>query len=221
MKFKITSENNKYLLYSIVLLVVLMTSNIFDIINWILDWSFIPVTINILKSIYIGLGIFYTNKFFTTKGVSFKDNTRDLPIIKVLVLYIVTIVPIVIVSWLCNWQLKILADLGESFDNFDLYCHLIGLCNSITKCIGMVYVIFGFQNFFESAIVFSKGNLNKYIPYGGICLLITFGIFELIYGTNDLSIVYLFFNFYFGIIFLLTEKSKYKTSFLAVIIYLL
>lgn len=220
-KFKITSESNKYLFYSIVILVVLMTSSIFDVINLISEWFLVPLLIDIFKSIYIGLGIFFLNKYFIKKGVCFFDNVRDLSILKVLVLYVLTIVPIVIVSWLCNWELKILADLGESFDNFALYSHLIGLCYSIAKCIGMVYVIFGFQTFFESTVTFGKGNVDKYIPFGGIALFMTFGIFELIYGVNELSIIYLVFNFYFGVIFLLTEKSKYKTSFLVSIIYLL
>ena len=72
------------------------------------------------------------------------------------------------------------------------------------------------QEFVED--IFGKG--KSMIPYGGIVLLLTLGIYDIIAGMNNLQWTYLALNMVYAMIYTLTDRSVWKSYFVIMFIYL-
>lgn len=72
------------------------------------------------------------------------------------------------------------------------------------------------QSFFEQLGVKKADKM----PYAGIILMLTVGVYDLIIGANNLAVTYLFLYVIYGWLYLLTDRSMMKTYLLVMFIFL-
>ncbi len=221
MKFEFKKENNKYLFVCLALLLVLFTKDIGIIFEFLYKNIGYGVANTIIKNciatVYtIGMLIFIIKKF----KLKVDFDSSDLPVKRVLLLYLLTITPIIIISGILGWELKVFHGLGQNGAGSLFYDYLSNILYTIPKMLVVTYIIRYSQVYLENSITFDNEKLNGRIPFGGLFILLTFGIFELIFDFNSFSLLYLFFNLYFGLIYLLTNRSLPKSYFIILLIYL-
>lgn len=224
MKFELKKEYLKYLYATLALFFLLLTKNvvvIFEFLYGIANYGlFNEVFKNALSCAYVIIGIILI--LFIFKPKFYKENEmKNLPIKRIFILYALTLTPIVLISWKLGWELKVLYDFGKNLTGGAMYAQIAYLAYTVPKMLAVTLIIHFSHIFLENSIVLKNDNMKKYIPFGGIILLFTFGLFELIFNYHELSLVYFFFSIYFGIIYLLTDKSIVKSYFLILILYLL
>ncbi len=207
----------KYLIFSFLLLAIIFSSSIIDVLSFLHNDNL--VVVNIIKFIYI-LSLLITCIFISKKYIDFNQTKKLLPVKIVLILSAITISTIFLISGLLGFELKIIYDLGMKFSSEELNGYLVGIFVNVVKMICVTYILFGFQCFFDE-ITINSNKVLKYIPFSGICLMLTFGIYELILGVQELSLVYFLLNILYGIIFVLCNKNVKNTSFIISVIYIL
>lgn len=162
------------------------------------------------------LAIFYRKKFKEnilsnpeTKGV-------ELSLKRIAVISVVTALCIFVISIQIRFQVKPFYDLGEKFNGYDLINNLGIYLRNIIKCIWIVIMLRAMQNFIGQML---KKDVCK-VPYAGLVLMLTVGIYDVIVGANTLTWTYLFFYMVYGWLYLLTDRSMIKTYLLVMFIFL-
>ena len=105
--------------------------------------------------------------------------------------------------------------MGERYTGLTLGLSAVKWACSIVKIIIVVMMLNLFQVGMEKSIN------NKYIPWGGILLLLTFGLYELIMKETNFPLIYLLYTLVYGEIHLLTHRNTMKSFLLIYLIYLL
>ncbi len=177
---------------------------------------------NIIRAIIWVIGIVIvivlSKKFLSFNPLGSKQESKkeELPMKNLLILTLIVTVCIAIASGLVGWQVKILADLGERYTGLMLGMSAVKWGCSLIK----IAVVIMMLNFFQVGVEKSFPNLNN-IPWGGILLMLTFGIYELIMKETNLPLLYLLFTVVYGEIHLLTHRNTIKSFLLIYFIYLL
>ncbi len=140
----------------------------------------------------------------------------ELPIKRILFIGGIVALCIIIISAQIGFQVKPFYDLGEKFNGYDLFNNLGIFLRNAVKCVLVVIMLKAATNIIES---FNIKNEN-YIPYAGIVLALTVGIYDLIMGLNNLSITYFFLYVVYGWIYLLTEKAPVKSYLIILFLFL-
>ena len=144
-----------------------------------------------------------------------ESRKEELPIKNLIALTLITTACIALLSGLVGWQVKILADLGERYTGLMLELSAATwACNAVKILVAIMMI-----NFFQEGM--EKSKFNKHIPWGGLLLLLTFGLYELIMGSTNYPLVYLLYTLVYGEIHLLTHKNTIKSFLLIYLIYLL
>ena len=222
---KFNKESIKYILFGISCLFIFVFGELARLFEPLYDNVYYG-TLNslfydVIKAVLCIIGIIVvcllSRKFLNFRPLKSKEESikEELPIKNLIVLTLITTACIALVSGLVGWQVKILADLGERYTGL-----MVGLAaakwgTSLVKIVIVIMMI----NFFQKGMEMNID--NKHIPWGGILLLLTFGIYELIMKETTLPVVYLLFNVVYGEIHLLTHKNTIKSFLLIYLIYLL
>lgn len=145
-----------------------------------------------------------------------KNDTKKISLINTLFIFLLTFIPIMIISWLLGWNLKIVDDFGQKIENIKVVSVVSRYALYVLKILWATIIISlgqeGMEKIFKS----------KYrIPWGGIILMLTFGIVELIISDGKFKIMYFLFNLIFGIIYLLANKRFTISYFVSYILYIL
>ncbi len=145
-----------------------------------------------------------------------KEEKKPYTLFRILLLYAITLFPILLISCILGWKLKIEYDFGERITN----AHLIKqLCSYGALAIKMIFIVIMIR---EGQTAFEKIWITKYqIPWGGILLMLTYGVIELIIDFQMFSWFYLFFCFIYGVLYLMSQKKFSVTYVLSYLIYLL
>ncbi len=225
MKFIVSKEKLMYLYFSLSLLVVVLSRKVVlvfqPLYNTISYGQLNDLFENILSAIYIILmGILVIKLFKRFTNVKLSEKKELLPVKTVLLLTLLTTVPILVISGILGWEVKLIADLGDKFTIRQFVVHVCSLLYIIPKMIFVTFSLAGFQKFFDLSFILEDSKYKQYIPFGSICLFLTFGLSELFLNIHDLSLIYFLMSFYFGVIYLITNKSISKTSFLVLLIYI-
>lgn len=170
----------------------------------------------IIWGIEVGLIIFACKKFDIKMFAKKDKDAKELQTWKVILLFAITILPMLIISACINWKVKIVYALGVKVTTVGLVCNLCEILAYAVRIILMIMFIASIQNGFE--IVFK----TKYvIPYGAIFAFLTFGLIDFFVIGMDLRAFYLIVSLLYGVIYLLSGRKFSTTWILCYLIYLL
>ncbi len=146
----------------------------------------------------------------------FSGNKKELQTWQVVVLFALTIVPMLIVSACINWKVKIVYALGVRVTSVGLVCNVCEILAYAVRMVLMVMFIVCVQQGFEIIFKF------KYIiPYGAILAFLTFGLIDFFVLAVDLRAFYLIVSLLYGIIYLIAGRKFMNAWVLCYLIYLL
>ena len=170
----------------------------------------------IIWGIEVGIIIFVCKKFnieiFTPKEKKGKEMFNW----QVILLFVLTILPMLIISACINWKVKIVYALGIKVTTVGLACNVAEIVAYAVRMVLMVMFIASIQKGFE--LIFK----TKYIiPYGAIFAFLTFGLIDFFVLTVDLRAFYLIVSLLYGIIYLVADRRFGITCVLCYLIYLL
>lgn len=213
----------KYFILAAVLLLCLYSSKLADLFIPIFDniyygnliKLFVSITSAAIWGIEIAI-ILFVYKRFDIQIFTKKEGKKELSLSRVIILFVLTILPMLIISACINWQVKIVYALGVKVTTVGLVCNVAEILAYAVRMILMLMFIVCIQKGFEQ--IFK----TKYIiPYGAIFALITFGVMDFFILNMDLRVFYLVVSFLYGIIYLVADR-KFSTSWiLCYLIYLL
>ena len=222
---KFNKETWKYLIFGLISLALIPLSNIVLLFEPLYEnvyyGTLTKLYNDILKLIFWIVSSVILSKVskkvlgFNPLRSPVESRKEELPIKNVILLTLIAASCIALVSYNVGWQVKILADLGERYTGLQLELAL----GEWASVVGKMFVVIMMLNFFQEGM--EKSYPTKFIPWGGILLFFTFGLYELIAGSTTMPLVYLGFTLVYGIIHLLTHKNFFKSIFLIYFIYLL
>ncbi len=213
----------KYFILAGIVLLCLYSSKLADLFIPIFDNiyygnlvnMFVAIVSAIIWGIEIG-GILFACKKFGIEIFAKTEDKKELPLMRVIVLFILTILPMIIVSACIGWKVKIVYALGVKVTTVGLACNVCEILAYAVRMVLMIMFIVCIQKGFEMLIQ------SKYvIPYGAIFALITFGLIDFFVLNMDLRAFYLVVSFLYGIIYLLSGRKFSTTWILCYLIYLL
>lgn len=141
---------------------------------------------------------------------------KELQTWQVILLFVLTILPMLVISAYLNFKLKIVYALGVRVTTMTLIGNVAELISYAVRMILMVMFIASIQKGFE--MIFK----TKYIiPYGAIFAFLTFGLIDFVVLGMDLRAFYLIVSLLYGIIYLVANKKFGVTWVLCYLIYLL
>ena len=148
--------------------------------------------------------------------LNIKREKEELSVLRILILFGITLAPIFLISGLLGWKLKIVDDLGERITGDFLTFQLCEYGKAIPKLFIVAIMIRLFQDGMEKIVI------TKYqIPWGGIFVMLTFGLYELLTYDHSFGIFYFFFPLIYGTIYLVSKRNVFITFLLSFFIYLL
>ncbi|MBQ7798142.1 MAG: hypothetical protein IJ371_03365 [Clostridia bacterium] len=177
---------------------------------------FTAIVSAIIWGIEIGLLVFACKKFGIEVFTSKEKKGKELFTWQVMLLFVLTILPMLIISACINWKVKIVYALGVKVTTVGLVCNVCEILAYAVRMILMVMFIASIQKGFE--MIFK----TKYIiPYGAIFAFLTFGLIDFFVLGMDLRAFYLVVSILYGIIYLVADKRFLPTWVLCYLIYLL
>ncbi len=177
---------------------------------------FVALTNAIIWGIEIVLIIFACKKLkieiFTPK----EEGKKELKTWRVILLFILTIVPMLIVSACISWKLKIVYALGVKVTSVGLACNAVEILSFAVRMVLMIMFVVAIQKGCEKIF-----KTKFIIPYGAIFALLTFGIIDFFVLALDLRAFYLVISALYGIIYLVANKKFGITWLLSYLVFLL
>ncbi|MBQ3546459.1 MAG: hypothetical protein IJA34_15960 [Lachnospiraceae bacterium] len=160
------------------------------------------------------LKILYKKRF--DKNIISNPETKgqELPIKRVFIITGIVIACILIISVQIGFQVKPFYDLGKKFNGYELLVNCGVFLVNIIKCMWITIMLKAVQDVFEEII--GKGKM--FIPFAGLILLLTLGIYDVITGAYNLPETYLVLYAVYGLIYLLTDRHMIKTYLLIMFI---
>lgn len=177
---------------------------------------FLGITSAIIWGVEVVAIIFVCKKLniqiFTPK----EQKGKELQTWQVILLFVLTILPMLVISAFLNFKVKIVYGLGIKVTTMGLAGNVAELCAYGVRMILMVMFIASIQKGFE--MIFK----TKYIiPYGAIFAFLTFGLIDFFVLGMDLRAFYLIVTLLYGVIYLVANKKFEVTWLLCYLIYLL
>lgn len=221
MTFTKDKQSIKYFCLAFGILIGLYLSKISDLFIPLFDnvyygnlvVMFVAVSNMIIWGIEIGLLIFLCKKF---NMQLFSKEKKELPLKNVIILFVLTLVPMLIMSACVGWKVKIVYDLGVKVTAMTLLCNA---CQMLSYAVRMVLIIMfiasvqkGFEMIFKTKYV---------IPYGAIVAILTFGLIDFFVLGLEFRVFYLIVSFLYGIIFLIAKRKLGVSWVLCYLIHLL
>ncbi len=177
---------------------------------------FVSITSAIIWGVEIGLLIFGCKKLKIDIFTSKEQKNKELPTWRVILLFVLTLLPMLIISIYLNFKLKIVYALGVKVTTVGLACNACEILAYMVRMVLMLMFIASIQKGFEC--VFK----TKYIiPYGAILAFLTFGLIDFFVLAMDLRVFYLMVSLLYGVIYLVADKKFATTWVLCYLIYLL
>ena len=170
----------------------------------------------IIWGIEVGLLVFACKKLdiriFTPK----EKKNKELFTWQVMLLFVLTLLPMIIISACLTWKVKIVYALGVRVTTVGLVCNVCEILAYAVRMVLMIMFIASIQKGFE--LIFK----TKYIiPYGALLAFLTFGLIDFFVLAADLRAFYLVVSLLYGIIYLVADRRFAITWVLCYLIYLL
>ena len=170
----------------------------------------------VIWGIEIGILVFVCKKLdihiFTPK----EKKNKELFNWQVILLFVLTLLPMIIISGILTWKVKIVYALGVRVTTVGLVCNVCEILAYAVRMVLMIMFIASIQNGCE--MIFK----TKYIiPYGALLAFLTFGLIDFFVLAVDLRAFYLVVSLLYGIIYLVADRRFAITWVLCYLIYLL
>lgn len=233
MKFVKDKSSIKYWILAVVCVLCIYSSQISNLFEPIFDNVYYGNLVKLftsLTNLFIW-GIEFLIIFFVCKKLKidlFGNQKRkekiaaggsdELPIWRVCLLFVATILPMIVISAYLNFTLKLVYLLGMRVTSVGLACNATEIVSNLMKILFMVLIIRCVQEAMEINFKFDK---NIMIPWGAIFLFLTVGVIDCFLLPIDLRWFYFVCTFWYGIIYLLTDKKFLPTYILCYLIWLL
>ncbi|MBQ3502447.1 MAG: hypothetical protein IJA72_02170 [Clostridia bacterium] len=222
----VTKDKNciKYFVVSGMILLCLYSNVIAKIFESVFDNIYYGNLTNMFTALISALiwgleiwGLVVISRKISIQIFTKKENKgKELELWRVIILFVITVLPMLIISACLSWKLKIVYALGERVTIIGLLCNVSEILAYAVRMVLMIMLISCVQQGFE--ILFK----TKYaIPYGAIFALLTFGLIDFFVLAVDLRVFYLIVSFLYGVIYLLSNKKFSITWILCYLIYLL
>jgi len=187
-----------------------------DIYYGNLTKMFEAVVGGIIWGVEVGLIILACKKFSIEIFTSKEQKGNEMPIWRVILLFVLTILPMIVISACLTWKVKIVYALGERVTVMTLLCNVAEIVSYAVRMILMIMFIACVQKGFDMIVK------TKYpIPFGAIWAFLTFGLIDFFVFSMDLRLFYLLVSMLYGIIYLVADKRLCITWILCYLIYLL
>ena len=160
------------------------------------------------------LKIIYKKKI--NKNIISNPETKgqELPIKRVFIITGIVIACILVISSQIEFQVKPFYDLGKKFNGYELLVNCGVFLVNIIKCMWITIMLKAVQEVFEEIV--GKGKI--FIPFAGLILLLTLGIYDIITHAYNLPETYLVLYAVYGLLYLLTDRHMVKTYLLIMFI---
>ena len=214
----------KYFVLAGIILLCLYSNGLADLFIPIFDniyygnlvKMFVAIVSAIIRGAEIGTIILACKKLNIELYAPKSEKGKELQTWKVMLLFVLTILPMLVISACINWKVKIVYALGIKVTTVGLVCNVCEILAYAVRMVLMLMFIVSIQKGFE--LIFK----TKYIiPYGAIFALLTFGIIDFFALAMDLRTFYLIISFLYGIIYLVADRKFGATWVLCYLIYLL
>lgn len=150
-----------------------------------------------------------------------KEKKPELKLSRLIILFILTIIPMFAVSIYLNFTVKVVYDFGFKVTILGFWDNATRLISWIARIIFMLLFIHFIHIAVEKNIKFDKQFLNKYFPWGGIFSILIFGIIDFFFFSTNLIWFYLFLTFYYDIIYMTSDRKFLSSYVICYLIWLL
>lgn len=214
----------KYFVMAGIILLCLYSNGLADLLTPIFDniyygnlvKMFTAITSAIIWGLEILVIVLVAKKFDIQMFTPKEKKGKELQTWRVVLLFVLTILPMLIISACISWKVKIVYALGVKVTTVGLACNVCEILAYAVRMVLMLMFIVCIQEGFE--LVFK----TKYIiPYGAILAFLTFGLIDFFVLAIDLRAFYLIVSLLYGIIYLVADRKFGATWVLCYLIYLL
>lgn len=229
MYFKKSKSSIKYYILAIICVLCVYSAQISNLFIPLFDNVYYGNLVNMFVSLMNAfiwmiefLIIFFVCKKRNIKLFTSKDlKNKELPLWRLILLFIVAIIPMFIISAFLHFQVKIVYQLGIKVTAIVIACNA---CEILSWAMRMVFIAM-FINFihlaFETNFKFNKDIFNKFFPWGALFCFLIFGLIDCFFFPVDLNWFYLLASFWYGVIYLVGNRKFATTYVLSYLIWLL
>ncbi len=146
---------------------------------------------------------------------------KELPLWRLILLFVLAIVPMLVVSAFLHFELKIIYLLGIRVTSVGLACNACEILSWTMRILFMVMFIHFIHQGFEINFKFKNDALNKFFPWGAIFCFLIFGLIDFFAFPVDINWFYLIATFWYGIIYLVSDRKFLPTYIISYLIWLL
>lgn len=170
------------------------------------------------------IAFFFIIKYAIVKrmNVTYKKDVKPLSWLKFCILFFGIFFVIFVISAAFGFNLKPIHDIGNNMPAFMIGQFFVKLAY---QAFGMIFAIFMIENFqyaLDDLIHVNNETLKKYIPYGAIPTMLTYGIYALCTHVGaSLFVLYFFYIIVYNIIYLACDRSILKTIGFSLLLFLL
>ena len=172
-------------------------------------------------------GIEFLVLFFVCKKLGIKIFTKEefkgkeLSLWRLILLFVLAILPMFLISIYLNFKVKIIYQLGIRVTSVGLGCNACEILSWAMRMAFMVLFIHFMHLGIESNFKFKVEKLNQYFPWGAIFSFLVFGLIDFFAFPVDLNWFYLLATFWYGIIYLVSNRKFSTTYIISYLIWLL
>ena len=187
----------KYFIVAGVILLCLYSSKFADLFIPIFDnvyyGNLVDMFVAIASAIIWGIEILILNLVAKRFNIYLFHNPdaekKELELWRVIVLFVITILPMIIISACVGWKVKIVYALGIRVTTVGLVCNICEILAYAVRMVLMIMFIRCVQEGFDKLIQFK--NPKVVIPFGAIFAFLTFGLIDFFVLNMDLRAFYL------------------------------
>jgi len=172
-------------------------------------------------------GIEFIILFFVCKKLNIniftseENKKKELPIFRLVILFIFAIIPMLAVSIYLDFTIKIVYELGVKVTVWGFVQNAINMVAWVLRIAFITIFINSVHLSFEKNIKFTNEKLNKYFPYGAIFCFLIFGLLDFFLLGTNLRAFYLIATLLYGIVYLLADRRFSSTFVISYLIWLL
>lgn len=229
MRFVKDKSSIKYYLLALICVLCVYSCKISEL--------FVPIFNNVyygnLVKMFVALsnlliwGIEFLVMFFVCKKLGIKIFTKEelkgkeLPLWRLILLFVLVLLPIFIISAYLHFKVKIVYQLGIRVTSVGLACNACEILSWAMRMVFMVLFIHFVHLGIEKNIQIKNEYVSKYFPWGAILSFLVFGLIDFFAFPVDLNWFYLIATFWYGVIYLVAGRKFSSTYILSYIIWLL
>lgn len=153
------------------------------------------------------------------KSIKYKNaKNNELPLWRVICLFVLTIAPMIIISIYLNFKIKLVYLLGIRVTSVGLACNVAEILSYSMKILLMILIVKCVQTAVDINFEL-RGNFQ--FAWGGLFLFLTVGLIDFFLFPMELRWFYLLCTFLYGVIYLFADKKFSVTYILSYLIWLL